>query len=101
MRFIDTVYHDIELFFDDLAEEVYLDGNKTRILIDYDRLKDRSKKEYDGIVVGDLLYFCKAEDLPNIPKVGDKQILGKKMYEIFDVRKDLGIFEIILKGASS
>lgn len=95
---LDIVKSDLAIFFDEISEKVYLDGNPANVIIDYDRLKDRSKKEYDGIYIGDLLYFAKVEDLIVPPKVGGIQIFNKKKYEVFDVRKDVGLYEIILKG---
>ncbi len=53
---------DLKIFFEDFSEQVYLNGIPIDIVIDLDRLQDRSKKEYDGIHVGDLLYYCKVND---------------------------------------
>ncbi len=100
-KFLDIVKSDLAIFFDEISEKVYLDGVPVNIIIDHDRLKDRSKKEYDGIYIGDLLYFAKVDDFIMPPTIGDLQRLNKKRYEVFDVRKDVGLYEIILKGAGS
>lgn len=92
---------DLKIFFEDFSERVYLNGIPIDIVIDLDRLQDRSKKEYDGIHVGDLLYYCKVNDFSHTPEVGEVQMLNKRSYKVFDVREDLGLYEIILKGASS
>lgn len=99
--FLDTAKLDLAIFFNEISEKVYLDGSSINIIIDYDRLKDRSKKEYDGIYIGDLLYFAKVEDFISPPIIGGLQIFNKKKYEVFDVRKDVGLYEIILKGSGS
>ena len=98
---LDTFKVDLSIFFDEISEKVYLDGVPINVIIDHDRLKDRSKKEYDGIYIGDLLYFAKVDDFIVPPIVGAVQIFNKKRYEVFDVRKDVGLYEIILKGAGS
>lgn len=98
---LDTAKSDLAIFFEGISEKVYLNGSPINIIIDYDRLKDRSKKEYDGIYIGDLLYFAKVEDFISPPIIGGLQIFNKKKYEVFDVRKDIGLYEIILKGSGS
>ena len=45
--------------------------------------------------------FAKVDDFIMPPTIGDLQRLNKKRYEVFDVRKDVGLYEIILKGAGS
>lgn len=95
------VIEDLVIFFEDFSEEMFINGNFIDIVMDQDRLKERSKKEFDGIYVGDLLYFAKVKEFIREPKIGDMQIINKKKYTIFDVRKDLGLYEIILKVATN
>lgn len=87
---------DLHIFFDDLSEKKIIDRSEKDVVLDYDRLKDRSKKEYDGISVGDILYFIKRSDLDILPSPGDIQNFDGKICQVFDVRVDKGIAEIIL-----
>nr|DAS56346.1 MAG TPA: ATP-binding sugar transporter [Bacteriophage sp.] len=98
---LDTFKEDLSIFFDEISEKIYINGIPMNIIIDYDRLKDRSKKEYDGIHVGDILFFAKVDDFINSPEVDQVITFNRRKYLIFDVRVDVGIYEIILKGAVS
>lgn len=87
---------DIHIFFDELSETHNIDGNGIDIIIDNDRLMHRSKKEYDGLSVGDLLIFVKVCDMPKVPKEDMIIIFDYKPMQVFSVRRDVGIYEIIL-----
>lgn len=69
-------------------------------IVDEQRLTDRAKKEYDGLYIGELLYYA-AVDAFAIPIVtGQKQMFDGKAYTVADVRTANGMYEIILnKGA--
>lgn len=97
MNFKETVIQDIDVFFNDFAEPHKINGNSVDIVVDNDRLQHRSKKEYDGIVVGDTLIFIKKTDLSFVPKP-DQAINYDGIPSLcFDVREDMGMYEIILK----
>lgn len=88
-----------------------VNGVQMPMMIDNDRLKERSKIEYAGVEVGELLYFAFTESFTKAPKVGDVQDFKGEdiatgevfegLYEVFDVRRDAGIYEIILRGCES
>lgn len=81
---------------DEFAEPHQIDGRTLNVIVDEDQLKERSKKEYDGISVGEILYFVKAEDFGERPEEGTPQIFdGRQMY-VFDARDNDGMHEIIL-----
>lgn len=94
----DVVSKDLSVFFnlDDFAEERVIDNKTIQVIIDNDRLKERTKKEYDDISVGEILYFCLTSDLEKPPKQGGFQLFGARQMEIFDCREDNGVSEIIL-----
>lgn len=97
----EQVISDLSLLFEDFSETVTIDGKKIEVVVDRDKLQERSQKEFDGIYVGDLLYFVNKNDLIREPSVGDIQRLNKRIYEVIDVRLDLGLYEIILKVADN
>ena len=97
MNFKDTIAQDLDVFFNDFAEPHKINGSQVDIVVDNDRLQHRSKKEYDGIVVGDTLIFVKKSDLNFIPKPDQAITYDKIPCLCFDVREDMGCYEIILK----
>ncbi|KNF08551.1 hypothetical protein CLPU_6c00370 [Gottschalkia purinilytica] len=100
MNFKEQLSKDINDVFFNLNEfsEIHTIGrSQVEIIVDSDKLQDRSKKEYDGIHVGDILYFIKEEDLIKTPKPGDVQLFDNRPCVVFDIRKDKGLYEIILK----
>jgi len=99
MTFKDCVQLDHAAFFNqnEFAEIHGIDSRDLAIILDNDRLKERSQKEYDGISVGELLFFVKKADYGSRPEEGTPVIFdGRQMY-VFDAREDMGMYEIILK----
>lgn len=98
-RLRDYFFSDLNSIFntDEFAEYHNIDGRDLLITIDRDRLIQRSKKEYDGISVGELLYFVKASDYGSKPEQGRPQRFDNRLMYIFDVREDVGLYEIILQ----
>lgn len=98
MSLKDQVLSDLDVFFnqDEFAGSHVIDGRSLNIVVDNDQLKERSVKEYDGISVGEILYYVKASDYGERPGQGTPQIFdGRQMY-VFDAREDTGVYEIIL-----
>jgi len=96
--FKEQIAQDLAIFFNqnELAEPHQIDGRTLNVIVDEDQLKERSQKEYDGISVGEILYFVKAEDYGERPEEGTPQIFdGRQMY-VFNCRDNDGMFEIIL-----
>lgn len=103
MNFKDTVLNDInDVFFnsDEFAESHNIDGRVVSCIVDNDRLMERSKKEFDGIYVGEMLIFVKATDIGRELTQGMPLIVDNKQMYIFSVREDDGIYEIILNRNS-
>jgi hypothetical protein len=98
-KFKDYLNSDLsEVFFndDEFADPHTIGTRQLNIIIDNDRLMYRSKKEFDGITVGEILYFVKASDYGPKPKEGEPQIFDGRNMQVFDVREDDGMYEIIL-----
>jgi len=90
---------DLDVFFntDEFAEKCIVDGKEIDVIIDNDRLKERSKVEYEGVIVGDILYYTKSINFNKMPKPDSMQTFNGIPCMIFDVRHDNGMYEIILK----
>lgn len=98
MTLNDLISQDLGVFFhlDEFARPHVIDGRTLNIVVDNDRLMQRSKKEYDGISVGEILYYVSKEDYGERPEQGTPQIFDGKPMQVFDCREDEGIYEIIL-----
>ena len=99
----DQFTSDLDFFFnsDEHASEHNIDGNIIIVIEDNDQLVKRSKLEYSGVIVGDLLYYAKVSDFLTRPKPDEVQTYDGNPYTVFDCRDDEGVYEIILKGAFS
>ncbi|WP_026486689.1 hypothetical protein [Caldanaerobius polysaccharolyticus] len=99
MNFKDVIHSDLDVFFnlDEFAESHIIDGRSLKIVIDNDRLQQRTQKEYDGIYVGDILYYVSSADYGPAPKIDEIQIFDDQQMQVFDVREEAGIYEIILR----
>lgn len=98
MSFRDQIQADLVTFFNqnEFAEPHLIDGRTLNVTVDNDHLKERSKKEYDGISVGEILYFVSAEQYGERPEQGAPQVFNDRQMYVFDVREDTGVYEIIL-----
>ena len=99
MSFKEFAAYDMQTFFNtnEFAEAHNIDGRTINVIVDNDRLMERSKKEFDGITVGELLYFVKVSAYgTERPKPRESQMFDKRLMYIFDVREFDGIYEIIL-----
>lgn len=94
----DYFLKDIDTFIniDEFGEMHLIDGKDVEVIIDNDQLKERSKKEYDGISIGEILFYVRKGDLIKTPKEGAPMFFDNKQMYIFNVREDNGIYEIIL-----
>lgn len=81
---------------DEFAETHIIDGQAINCIVDNDRLIDRSKKEYDGISVGEILIFLKVEDMNKAPREGNLILFDNRQMQVFSVREDMGMYEVIL-----
>lgn len=89
---------DLDVFMnrDEFGEIHRINGRDMTVMVDNDRLMERSKNEYDGISVGELMYFVRKEELGKRPEEGASQIFdGRQMY-VFSCREDNGLYEVIL-----
>jgi len=96
----DQFVADLDIIFDEdeHAELHTINGEQIVIIEDNDQLEKRSRLEYEGVVVGDLLYYAKASDFSKRPFPGDVQVYDGNTYKVFDCRDSEGLYEIILKG---
>ncbi len=97
-NFKDYLQSDHQVFFnpDEFGEISQINGRNLTVVEDEDRLAERTKKEFDGISIGELLYFVKAVEYGEKPEIGEAQRYGKRQMYVTDVKESSGIYEIIL-----
>lgn len=100
MDFKNQIKKDLNIFFnpDEFGEEHVIDNKIVNVIVDNETLKSRNKKEYDGIVQADILYFAKEEDLLKEPIPESVQVFDGIPYIIFDAKLDEGVYEVILQA---
>ena len=98
---------DLEVFInsDEFAENVVVNGQTVKVMIDNDRLSQKIVKEYDGMVIGDILFFISKEEYEKIhhvsgkPKPNEAIVFDGKPCVIVSVTHNLGLMEFVLQYA--
>jgi hypothetical protein len=101
--FKDQIAQDLATFFsaNEFDETHTIEGRELSVVVDNDRLSQRTQREYEGIYVGDLLFYVSAADYGTRPRPGEMLRFDKKPYIVFDVKEDCGMYEVILKASDS
>lgn len=108
MNFKEYVQHDINSTFvnlDEFGSTVNINGVSVNVVEDKDQLLYRIKKNYDGLVVGDILFFISMEEYQKIPHVSEFPTVNEAVtYNgrpclITDVNPQDGVYEITLQKA--
>jgi len=98
MSLKDQIQADLDIFFntDEFGEVHKINGRELTIIVDNERLMERTKKEFDGVSIGELLYFVKASEYGEKPVIGEAQRFDKRQMYVVDVKESDGVYEIIL-----
>lgn len=108
MMFKEYVQHDIDSTFEnesEFADYVNINGVSVKVIEDKDQLLYRIKKNYDGLVVGDILFFIsereysKIPHVSEIPRVNEAINYNGRPCTITDVNSQEGMYEITLQKA--
>lgn len=108
MMFKEYVQHDIGSTFENLTEfasPVNINGALVNVVEDKDQLLYRIKKNYDGLVVGDILFYISLGEYAKIPHVSQVPTANEAVsYNgrpcvIVDVAAQEGMYEITLQKA--
>ena len=106
MSFKEYVSKDINNVFMDsgeFASDVIINGVKVRVSEDEDNLRYRIQKNYDGLVIGDVLFYITLEEyakIPNmrkIPQSNQAINYNGKPCMITSVTENMGLYEIIIQ----
>ena len=104
MAFKDYLQQDIDnVFFntDEFAEPHNINGRSVNIIKDDDKAERLGNSGTVGVFGSIIVYYVKASDLPNKPKIGDIQDFDDVFYEVVEVKEEFGVYEIILRGSES
>lgn len=96
--FKDYLQQDMGTFFnpDEFGKTHKINGRDLTVVLDNERLVERTNKEFDGISVGELLYFVRASEYGEIPSINEAQKFGTRLMYVTDVKESDGVYEIIL-----
>ena len=106
MNFKDYVLQDIDTVFnnlDELGELANINGAVVTIVQDEETLMRRIVQDYDGLVVGDILFFISEAELKKIPRIKIPIMTGSAMNfkgqpcTVIKAIRNSGMFEIQLK----
>lgn len=110
MNFKEYVQHDINKTFvnhNEFASNVNINGASVLVVEDKDQLLYRIKTNYNGLVVGDILFFISEEEyqkIPNvspIPSANEAIRYNGKPCTIVEVTPQNGMYEITLLKAGA
>lgn len=89
---------ELDIFFnlDELATEHMINNKKMTVVVDEDKLEEGKIKNLDGINSKEILYYVKANDFGNLPKVDDEQKFDGKFMFVKNAIESDGIYEITL-----
>lgn len=99
--FKDYLQQDLNTFInlDEFATVHNIGGRELSVVVDNDKLSQRTQRDYEGIYVGDLLFFINALEFGVRPKPETVILFDSKPYTVFDAQEDNGVYEIILKAS--
>ena len=87
----------------EFGELASVNGVSVKIVQDDDRLSFRIKKDYDGLVVGDVLFYITIAEWNKLPRVSKKPRAGEtilfkgKPSTITSVLDETGVYEVVLQ----
>ena len=108
MPFKEQVADDIDVFLDmdEFAEEHDLNGTATVAIVQSPTAKERfsgtarSYDVYDGVTGTDVVVYCRANALPEIPVEGQRFTLDGEIYLVSQCVDEMDVLSITLQGES-
>ena len=92
---------------EEFSETVTINGVSVIVNLDSDRLSQKSFTDFDGVFMGDVLFFISAEEFKKIPYMkkkptaNDALMFNGKACEIISVSETMGMYEIALQYGGS
>ena len=104
--FKEYVAKDIENIFvneKEFSEIVTINGVSVVVNIDNDKLSQKAFTDFEGVIIGDILFYISAEEFKKIPlmkktpKADDALMFNGKPSVIINVTETVGIYQIALQ----
>lgn len=102
--FKEYIAKDIDTFInlDEFSEMVNINGTEVPVVEDHEKLEYKIKKDYDGLIIGDVLFYIKFDECRKIRNMNPPKSNVAISYKgipsvITSVAEDMGIYEIILQ----
>lgn len=92
---VDQIKTDLALLFDDLAEDIRINGKVVKAIIDNELLKEYQKKELDAVYEADVLFFVRKIDLPDL-QINSVINFNGKYYTVLSISNDYDVLEVKL-----
>lgn len=108
MNFKEYVENDLKTTFinnNEFASYKDINGKSVLVVEDYDKLEERTKTDYEGLVLGDILFYISFEEYKKIPSVLERPAVSMALrYDglastVMQVGEVNGMYEIILRTA--
>ena len=87
----------------EFSETVTINGVSVVVNIDNDRLSQKTFNDFDGVVIGDILFFVSPDEfkkIPNVrkaPRVNDAIMFDNKPCIVTNVVDNMGMYEVTLQ----
>ena len=100
------IKNDIEKFINtnEFADDISINGVVVKAIIDNDKLLYRIKRDFDGLVVGDVLFYISETELAKIPALNKNPFKSNQAINykgipstITSVSEQDGIYEVIIQ----
>ena len=104
--FKEYVAKDVENIFvneKEFSEFVTINGVSVCVSIDNDKLSQKAFTDFDGVVIGDILFYISASEFKKIPlmkkepKVDDALMFNGKPCIVINVVENFGMYQIALQ----
>lgn len=97
--FKDIVELDSQVFFnnDEFSSIHKINGNNISIVIDDDKLIEKTQKDFSGMSIGEILYYVNSKDFGELPEVDTPQNFDDRYMYVASAVENCGVYEIILR----
>lgn len=87
------------IFSAEFSEVRNINGSNIPVIVGQERLRERIRKEHEGLSMGEILFFAKSSD---ITLIKEQAIwYENRLYTVIDVSESMsGILEIVISSAS-
>ncbi len=103
MNFKECVQNDLDIIINqnEFAETVTINNTNALVTEDNERLSYKIKKDYDGLIIGDTLFYITKKECVKIPRFGpttnEAIIYNGKPATVISYSYSDGLYEVIIQ----